>query len=135
MSQLSRLFNQKLNAAHSHFTDLQLVSEGKDTLKISGKNNGKPVSISGPVQVTSSGGLRLHANRITNDGDNVKGLMGFFGQQLDDHLNVQNSPSLAVHGNDLDINLDKLLGLSGRLTNVQLQGSRIQMQFASQPCR
>ena len=127
------MFNQKLNAAHSHFTDLQLVAEGKDTLKVSAKNDGQPVSISGPVQVTSSGGLRLHAKQITTNGTNLKGLMGFFGQKLDDHLDLQDSPSLAVHGNDLDINLERLLGLSGRITNIQLHGSRIEMQFASSP--
>ena len=134
MSQLSRLFNQKLKAVHSHFSDLQLVAQGKDTLKVSAKNDGQPISI-GPGQATSSGGLRLHAKQITRNGTNLKGLMGFFGQKLDDHVDLQDSPSLTVHGNDLDINLERLLGLSGRITNIQLHGSRIQMQFASKPCR
>lgn len=61
--------------------------------------------------------------------------MGLFGKNLADFVNVSNTPSVSASGNDLDINVDKLLGVAGHVTSVQLRGSRIEMNFASQPCR
>src|SRR6185312_15580164 len=48
--QLANIFNRNLAANHSSFSNLSLSSEGGNRLKVSGNNNGKPVSIVGPLQ-------------------------------------------------------------------------------------
>lgn len=134
LSRLSKVFNRKLRAAHSHFSDLNLSIQGKNTLHVSGKDKGQPMSITGPLRA-HSGGLRLHARQVTRNGVPVEELVGLFGQELSDYVNAQRSPSLSIDGNNLDIHIDKLLDLSGRVTSVKLQGSTLKMRFASQPCQ
>lgn len=73
LEQLSNIFIQDLNAAHSSFSELQLSTPGGDTLKVSGKNNGKAVEISGPMQVVNGGALKLHADQIVQNGTPEKG--------------------------------------------------------------
>lgn len=135
LTALGKTFNQKLRAAHSAFSNLQFSDKGNNHLKISGMKDGKPISISGPLQVTSAGELQLHADHIKQNGSGVKGFMDLFGQKLSDKVDLKHTPSLSVQGNDLKVNTDELLGLHGRLKNVQLNGPRIQMEFASRPCR
>jgi hypothetical protein len=111
-----------------------LASEGGN-LKVSGKKNGTPVSIVGPLQVTGKGLLRLHANKIQKNGAGVEGIMSLFGKNLSDYLNLKKTNSMRVQGDNLIIYPDKLLGLHGRATGVKLLKSGIELQFASQPCR
>ena len=135
LSALARHFNQRLQSSHSQFHDLRLVAQGGNHLKITGEKNGQPVSISGPLTPTSSGGLQLHASQITRNGTPVKGMMDLFGKDLASSVNLQNTPSIYAKGNNLEINVDRLLGVAGHVTSVELHGSRIQMDFASQPCQ
>lgn len=131
---LSKRLNGKLSKAHSHFSQLQLTSEGGN-LKIAGKKDGTPMSISGPLQVTGNGRLQVHANQIHDGGAGVKGIMGIFGKNLSDYVNLKKTGSMSVQGNNLRINPDKLLDLHGRATEVKLKKSSIEMRFASQPCQ
>lgn len=135
LSQLSNTFNQKLKASHSHFTDLHLSAQRENTLQVSGKDKGQPMSITGPLRTNSSGGLQLHADQITRNGAPVGDIMGFLGETLSDYVTAKDSPSLSVQGSNLDIHVDKLLNLSGRVKNVRLRGSTLKMRFASQPCQ
>lgn len=131
---LNQSLNRKLSAAHSDFSEVQLASEDGN-LKVSGKKKGTPVSIIGPLQVTGNGLLRLHANKIQKNGDGVEGMMNLFGKNLSDYLSLKKTKSMRVQGDDLIIYPDKLLGLHGRATGVKVLKSRIDLQFASQPCR
>ena len=135
LAKLSEHFNQRLQAAHSNLQNLRLEAEGTDKLTISGEKNGQPVSISGPLMPTPSGGLQLHATAITRNGTPEKGVMDLFGKNLSDFVKTNDTPSLSATGNNLEINVDRLLGVAGHVTGVQLHGSQIEMQFASQPCQ
>jgi hypothetical protein len=135
LSTLARHFNQRLQSAHSNFRNLRLLGQGGNHLKITGEKDGQPVSISGPLTPTSSGGLQLHASQITRNGTSMKGLMGLVGKNLANSVNLQNTPSVYAKGNNLEINVDRLLGVAGHVTSVRLRGSQIEMEFASQPCR
>jgi hypothetical protein len=135
LQQLSNVFNQQLRAAHSTFTDLRLSAEGGNKLKVSGKNNGTPVSISGPLQAVGNGALKLHADQIVQNGTPEKALMGLTGKNLADYAHFKNTDSLSTQGNNIFIHPDPLLNVSGRVTGVSLNGSTVTLRFASQPCR
>lgn len=135
LSTLGQHFNQRLQATHSDLQDLQLVAAGTNKLKVSGEKKGQPVSITGPLTPTRSGGLRLHASEIKKNGSPVKGMMDLFGKDLADVVNTNNTPSLSAQGDNLEINVDSLLGVAGHVTEVRLNASQIEMQFASPPCR
>lgn len=134
LQQLSALFNQKLSAAHSKFTDLRLTSQGGNKLKVSGKNNGTPISISGPLQA-AQGAVKLHADHIVQNGSHEKGVMDLFGKNLADFANFKKAPSLSAKGNDLYLHPDPLLNVSGDVTGVSLNAAGVTLKFASQPCR
>lgn len=61
--------------------------------------------------------------------------MDLFGKDLAGSVNLRNTPSLSASGNNLEIDVDSLLGVAGQVTNVHLQTSQIEMKFASPPCR
>ena len=62
---LGRVLNQRLAAVHSHFSDLQLTTVDGDHLKVSGKKDGTPMAISGPLDA-QNGELVLHTDHITS---------------------------------------------------------------------
>jgi len=131
--QLANTFNRNLAANRSTFSDLHLSSEGGNKLRVSGNNNGKPVSIVGPLQPAEGGNVVLRADQIVQNGSPEKGLMGLFGKELSDYF--KNTPSVNARGDNILIRPDLLLNLSGRVTGVSLDNSGVTLQFASQPCR
>lgn len=135
LQQLSNIFNQDLKAAHSSFSELHLSAKGGDKLTVSGKNNGKPVEISGPLKVVSGGALKLHADEILQNRTPEKGLMDLTGKDLADYAHFKNTQSLSASGNDIYIHPDPLLNLSADVTGVSLNNSSVTLTFASQPCR
>jgi len=134
LNQLGNIFNKDLREAHSNFTELHLAAGG-GKLKVSGKNNGKPVEISGPLQVASGGALKLHADEILQNGTPEKGLMDLTGKTLADYAHFKDTQILSARGNDLYIHPDPLLNLSADVTGVSLTNSSVILRFASQPCR
>lgn len=135
LSSLAQRFNQRLRAAHANFQNLRLITKGPNQLEVSGEKNGQPASVIGRLTPTRSGGLQLHADQIMRNGKPVKGAMDLFGKDLAGSVNLRNTPSLSASGNNLEIDVDSLLGVAGHVTNVHLQTSQIEMKFASPPCR
>lgn len=135
LQQLDDIFNRDLKAAHSPFSDLHLSAVGRGKLKVSGKNNGTPVEISGPLKVDGDGAVRLYAEEIKQNGNGEKTLMNLTGQNLADYAHFTNTDILSARGNSLYIHPDPLLNVSGRVTGVSLDGSSVTLKFASQPCR
>ncbi len=133
-SSLSRLVNQRLTASHSHFKNVQVIPSGNNELRISGEKDGTPVSIEGPAEVTSDGMVQIHAKHINKNGNGVKDMMGLFGKSLSDYVKPK-ANSIEVHGNDLLINPDQLLGVGADLRQLQVHGSMIELMFAEPPCR
>lgn len=135
LQQLTEVFNQKLRRSGSDFSDLQLTSEGHNELKVSVRQNGKTISISGPLEAASSGAIKLHANKIVRDGTNEKGLMDIFGKDLANYAHFSKTPSLSAQGNNLFIHPDPLLNVSGKVIGLSLNKSHIILKFASRPCQ
>ncbi|MGA7522523.1 MAG: hypothetical protein WBW84_08565 [Acidobacteriaceae bacterium] len=108
LQQLSDLFNQKLNGAHSHFSDLHLTVESGRTLKVSLRKNGTPISISGPLRPVSSGAVKLHARHIQRNGHHEKGLMDLFGRNLADYAHFSKTQTLSANKNNLYIHPDPI---------------------------
>lgn len=135
LQQLNNIFDKDLKAAHAQFSDLQLSAEGGKKLKVSGKNNGTPVSISGPLEAAGNGALRLHANQIVQNGTPEKALMSLTGKSLADYAHFTDTDILSARGNNLYIHPDPLLNVSGEVTDLSLDGSSVTLRFASQPCR
>jgi hypothetical protein len=79
LQRLSNILKRDSSGVHSSFSNLQLPAEGGNKLKVSGKNNGTPVEISGPLEADGSGTLKLHADKIAQNGDPEKGLMSLTG--------------------------------------------------------
>ena len=134
LDELTKQLNDRLNGAHSRFSDLQLTTQGKD-VKVSGKKDGESISIQGPLKVTGNGELQLHANQIHKNGAGEKGIMSFFGKDLADYVHLKNTGAIGVSGNNLNIHTDKLLGLHARAIKVQVHSSSVAIRFASQPCQ
>jgi len=132
---LSNVLNRRLAAAGSEYHNLLLVPQANNRLRVAAIKNGDTVSIVGPVQTTDHGEVQIHAEKILKNGAPMKGFMDLFGQDLGDRMHPKDPSILNVQGNDLIIHPDPLLGLRGQATGVQLVGSRIEMQFASPPCR
>jgi hypothetical protein len=132
---LSTLINQRLSASHSDFSDLQLSPVDTNHLKVSGKKNGTPMAISGPIHANNSGRIVLSADHITKNGSGEMMLMSLFGKTLSDYLNLKKTKNLSVQGNNLRVNPNGLLDLHGKLKAAQIKGSKIEMRFASAPCR
>jgi hypothetical protein len=78
--------------------------------------------------------VRIHAKHIKKNGNGVKDMMGLFGKSLSDFVKPKTN-SIEVHGNDLLINPDKLLGVAADLRQLQIHGSVVRMMFAAVPCR
>ena len=134
IAELNKLLNQRLTAIHSHFHDLQLTPAKNGELKVSGVKDGDAVSISGPLRVTDNGIVELHAKQIMKNGTEVDGIMSLFGKSLDDYVKLPRSKTLSVEGDNLRIDVHRLLGLSGRVEKVDLRGPTIDIDFATQPC-
>ena len=135
LEQLGDVFNQNLKAAHSSFSEPHLSAGCGDKPKVSGKNNGKPVEIGGPLQVVSGGALKLHANEIMRNGTPEKGPMDLTGKDLADYAHFKKPQSLSARGNDIYIHPDPLPNVSGQVTDVSLNDSSVTISVASQPCR
>jgi hypothetical protein len=135
LEQLSKIIDQNLKGAHSQFSELNLTAEGDNKLKVSGKNNGTPVEIIGPLEVESGGALKLHADKILQNGNPEKGLMALTGKSLADYAHFSYNEVVSAQGNNLFIHPDPLLNLSADATGVSLDGSSLTLTFASQPCR
>ena len=135
LNSLEHIINQRVESSHSHFTDLQLSAEGNDALKISGRKDDTPMSISGPVKVSSDGRVVVHAAHITKNGTGVKSMMDLFGKDLADYVDLKGTKAISVKDDDLRIDPRRLLHVAGQVKSVRLTGSGVEMVFASQPCR
>lgn len=135
LQQLRDRFNEQLRKNGSGFTDLQFTGQGHNKLKVSARQSGHTIAISGTLHVTSRGTIRLHANKILKDGNNEKGMMDLFGKDLANYAQFNKTPALSTKGNDLIIRPDPLLNLSGKVTELSLTQSRLTLKFALQPCR
>jgi hypothetical protein len=91
-----------------------------------------PFEITARVSVTDSGHIRIRPTAMRIFSVNGKGLMDALGIKLDRLLDVKGAKGVAVDGNDLVLDPDRLLpppAISGRLTAVRVEPGRLVQTF------
>lgn len=118
-----------LNTAGPTTSPLKNVSiepDGQDRVKLKGtvhKVFALPVEIDGEISSTPDYRIKLHVNKINVLHVPMKGLLGGFHVELDDLVNMKNTPGIQIVDNDILFNTEKLLPpphIHGRITSVHV---------------
>ena len=105
------------------------VDDGK--LRLSGtlrKGIGIPFSSKATVSVSDDGRLRFHVESLKTAGVPAKGLLGFFGLELDDVVSLKERRGVDVQENDILISPGQVLPpprMHGRVVQASLHGDRL----------
>lgn len=91
-----------------------------------------PFSTDAEVSVTEDGRVRLHPKSIKAIGLPVAGLMKLIHLELDDLVDAEGAPAIAIQDNDFILDAERLLDapqIRGRLTAIRLEAGRIVQVF------
>jgi hypothetical protein len=94
-----------------------------------------PFSTKATVGVSDDGRLRLHAESLKAAGVPAKGLLKFFGLELDDLVNLKERRGVEVQENDILISPDQVLPpprMHGRVVKAVIRGDRLVQTFAGE---
>lgn len=132
---LTTLMNESLFAYEgAPFKDLT-ISTDEARLKMKGKLNKAidvPFTVSAVPEVAPDGRLRLRATKIEAAGIPAKGLMKFFGLELDDIVSLEKRRGVAVEDNDLLLVPGRILPpprIEGHLERVRVSDGRLHQTF------
>ena len=92
-----------------------------------------PFSTKVTVGVTSDGRLRLHAESLKAAGVPARGLLGFFGLELDDLVKLKERRGVEVQDNDILISPEQVLPpprMHGRVVKASIRGDRLVQALA-----
>jgi len=135
MSSLQNLMNRHVFAYDgSPLKDLVLAADGA-RIKMKGKLHkgiNVPFSSTASIAPTSDGQMRLHVESMKALGIPAKGLLGIFGLELDDVMDIKRRRGVDVQDNDIVIAPGQVLPppeIRGRLTHVAVQGNRLSQTF------
>jgi hypothetical protein len=115
------------------------VSTEGNKIKVKGKlaqHGGIPFETEGTATATPEGMIRIHTDKIKAAHLPVKGLMNLLGIKLEEQINTQKVAGVSLEGNDLILNPGLILPrprISGRVTDVQIQGDQILQIFGTRP--
>ena len=118
----------------SPLKDLTVEADGP-RLKMKGKLHkgvDVPFSTTASVSATDDGRLRLHAESMKALGVPAKGLLGLFGLELDDVMDIKKRRGVDVQDNDIIISAGQVLPppeFVGRLTRVAVAGNKLIQTF------
>ena len=135
VASLQNLMNRYVFAYQgSPLKDLTVqVEDGR--LKMKGKLHkgvDVPFSTTATVSTTQDGRLRLHAESMKAMGVPAKGLLGLFGLELDDVMEIKKRRGLEVQDNDIIITAGQVLPppeIVGRLAKVSVSGNSLLQVF------
>jgi hypothetical protein len=134
---LNALMARTLGNNHSNVERLQVAIEPDGTLRQRGRIDAAidlPFQSKGQVSVTADGRLRVSTRSMKGFGIPVKPVLSFFGVKLDDLVKVEPGHGIVVDGNDLIVDLAKVLpapGFSGRLSAVRVENGRLVQVFGN----
>ncbi len=97
-----------------------------------------PFSVVAEPEVTADGLMRLKAREIKAMGVPAKGLMSFFGLELDDVMSLEKARGVSVKDNDLLLAPGRVLpppNMEGHLETVRVDGNRLVQTFTSKGTR
>lgn len=135
MTSLQNLLNRHVFAYDgAPVKDLTVAVEG-GRLKMKGKLHkgvDVPFSTTASVSVTEDGRLRLHTESLKAIGVPAKGLLGLFGLELDDVMDIKKRRGVDVQDNDIIIAAGQVLPppeIAGRLAKVSISGNSLVQVF------
>lgn len=111
------------------------IAIDKDILIIKGKLHNKgdiPFGTAGTVSATSDGRLRMHTDKVSALHLPMKGLMGLFGVELANVVNMSKIDGMNTDKNDLLMDLGTLLPpphIRGKATSVRVEKKAIVIIF------
>jgi hypothetical protein len=135
MSSLQNLMNRHVFGYEgSPLKELTVEADGS-RLKMKGKlRKGLdiPFSTTASLSTTADGQMRLHVESMKAIGVPAKGLLGLFGLELDDVIDIKKRRGVDVQDNDIVIAAGEVLPpprIVGRLTRVAVEGDRLVQTF------
>lgn len=115
---------------------LKITIEGNElhqsgTLK---KGVGVPFSMRATVAATSDGKIRIHPTTMKAAGFVPKGVLDFFGLELERLVKLKQTPAVKIVGDDLLLDPERLLPppqIQGKLTKAWIENGVVFEQFGS----
>jgi len=116
--------------------NLKIAIDGNElhqsgTLK---KGVGVPFSMRATVAATADGRIRLHPTAIKAAGFVPKGVLDFFGLELERLIKLNRTPGVKIEGDDLLLDPERLLPppqIRGRLAKAWIEGGVVYQQFGA----
>lgn len=121
----------------SPLKDVQLSVE-KGHIKQKGtmrKGVGIPFEMTGDIDATRDGKVRIHPTQIKAAHLPVKGLMKLFGLDMAKLINTRHTRGISVDDNDIILDPGQMLPpprMRGRITSVRLEGDQIMQTFGAE---
>ncbi len=136
---LSNVLNQYVFAApDAPIKDIAVTTAG-NSVKVHGKLHAKgdiPFETEGTAVATPEGHIRIHTHKVSVAQVSVKGLMDLLGLKSAQLINTDKVRGVRLDGNDLILDPALLLPpprITGRVTEVQVQGDHILQVFGTRP--
>src|SRR5437588_879348 len=136
---LSNVLNQYVFAAPDAPIKDIAVSTAGNSVKVHGKLHAKgdiPFETEGTAVATPEGHIRLHTHKVSVAQVSVKGLMDLLGLKSAQLIHTDKVRGVRLEGNDLILDPALLLPpprITGRVTEVQVQGDHILPVFGTKP--
>ena len=136
---LSNVLNQYVFAAPDAPIKDIAVSTAGNSVKVHGKLHAKgdiPFETEGTAVATPEGHIRIHTHKVSVAQVSVKGLMDLLGLKTAQLINTDKVRGVRLEGNDLILDPALLLPpprITGRVTEVQVQGDHILQVFGTKP--
>ena len=139
MEALSYVMNQYVFAApDAPIKDVTVTTAG-NSIKVHGKLHTKgdiPFETEGTAAATPEGHIRIHTHKVSVAHVSVKGVMDLLGLQIAQLIDTDKVRGVRLDGNDLILDPALLLPpprITGRVTEVQVQGDHILQVFGTKP--
>src|SRR6266446_1705061 len=136
---LSNVLNQYVFAAPDAPIKDVIVTTAGNGVKVQGKlpaQGNIPFETEGTAVATPEGHIRIHTHKVSVAQVSVKGLMDLLGLKIAQLIDTDKVRGVRLEGNDLILDPTLLLPpphITGRVTEVQVQGDHILQVFGTKP--
>jgi len=138
---LTNLMNNHVFAsADAPISNIKVGIEGDELTQSGTLKKGVPVpfTVRATVAATPDGRIRLHPTAIKAAGFVSKRVLDFFGLELENLMKVKDTNGVAVDGDDLLLDPERLLPppiVRGRVTRAWIENGALYQQFGGAPPR
>jgi hypothetical protein len=91
-----------------------------------------PFELEGEVRATPEGDILVHTTSVQTGDLPVKGLLDFFGVEMEEVFEAREARGLRIEGDDLVLDPEKALpppAVRGRVTEARIEGNAIRLDF------